>query len=92
MTRKQNFIKNHPAVEFELKALTAKGPQWGEFSFSTGVLGDMLHGELTENWHLIPEKSRHIMLIVLAELYMNSDAERLSDLQAEEIVNRLKAR
>lgn len=92
MTKESNFVKNFPAVESELKALTAKGPQWGEFSFSTGVLGDMLDGELKENWHLLPDKSRHIMLIVLAELYMNSDAERLSDEKAAEIVNRLRNR
>ena len=90
MTKESNFVKNFPAVESELKALVAKGPQWGEFSFSAGVLGDMLDGELKETWHLLPEKSRHIMLIVLAELYMNSDAERLSDEQAAGLIKRLK--
>ena len=92
MSKKSNFIQNCPIVDAELKTIMAKGPDWGEFAFSTGVLGDMLHGELTENWHLLPEQSRHIMLIVLAELYMNSDAERLSDEKAAEIVKRLGRR
>lgn len=92
MTKNSNFIKNHPEVEASLKALTDAGPQWGEFSFDTGVLGDMLHGELTENWHLLPEQSRHVMLIVLAELYINAKAERLSDEKAAELVKRLGGR
>lgn len=90
MTKISNFIKNHPEVEARLNALIDAGPQWGEFSFNTGVLGDMLHGELTENWHLLPEQSRCVMLIVLAELYMNSQAERLSDEKAAELVKRLR--
>ena len=70
----------------------AAGSDWGEFSFDTGVLGDMLHGALTDNWHLLPEQSRDVMLIVLAELYMNSQAERLSDEKAAELVARLRGR
>ena len=92
MNKSSNFIKNYPEVEAGLKALTDAGPQWGDFSFDTGVLGDMLHGELTENWHLLPGQSRHVMLVVLAELYMNSQAERLSDEKAAELVKRLRGR
>lgn len=90
MNEPSNFVKNFPEVKAKLDALTKAGPQWGEFSFDTGVLGDMLHGELTETWHLLPSKSRDIMLIVLAELYMHSDAEADSDKKAAEIVKRLR--
>lgn len=92
MTKKSNFVQNSPAVDAALKSLMADGPQWGEFSFNTGVLGDMLRGELTENWHLLPEQSRHVMAIVLAELYMHSDAEHLSDEIAAKLVQRLRNR
>ncbi len=92
MTKDSNFIKNCPEVDAKLKEAMAKGPQWGELSFSTGVLGDMLHGALAESWHLLAEQSREVMLIVLAELYLNSEAERLSDEKAADIVRRLSRR
>lgn len=92
MTKNSNYQRNFPIVEAELNLLMANGPQWGEFSFDTGVLGDMLHGELTENWHILPEMSRSVIAIVLAELYMHSNAERLSDELAEQLVQRLRKR
>jgi hypothetical protein len=92
MKEKSTFVQNYPAVEAVLNDLMKDGPQWGEFSFDTGVLGDMLHGALTENWHLLPEMPRHLMAIVLAELYMHSNAERISDEKAAELVERLRKR
>jgi hypothetical protein len=90
MKNDPNYLKNLPEVTGRLKRRTDAGPQWGEFAFDTGVLGDILHDELVATWHLLPEFSRNTMLTVVSELYMNSHAERLSDEKAAEIVRRLR--
>jgi hypothetical protein len=92
MPQESRYVQNFPEVDVGLNALMKNGPDWGEFSFDTGVLGDMLHSELTANWHLLPEQSRRVMLVVLAELYMHSSAERLSDELAAELVKQLRSR